>query len=87
MQGGATVILFAPEAVVQSNPALLQAAVSPDLGLVWSKDGVARLFNSQQPGALNLYKAPTSLVMVTADRFVFAYTEEIAGLQLLSGPC
>lgn len=63
-------MLFAPESVVQKNGAVLQGAVSPDLGLVWSKDGVSRLFGSQQADALNVYKAPSSLVLVTADRFV-----------------
>lgn len=69
VQGEATVVVFAPESVVQKNAALLKAAVSPDLGLVWSKDGVARLFACKDSGASNLYKAPTSVVLVTADRF------------------
>ena len=62
-------LVFAPEAVIQKNATLLKAAVSPDLGLVWSKDGVSRLFASKEFGASNLYKAPTSVVLVTADRF------------------
>lgn len=70
VQGGATVLVFAPESVIQKNATLLKAAVSPDLGLVWSKDGVARLFASKESGASNLYKAPASVVLVTADRFV-----------------
>jgi hypothetical protein len=68
VQGGSTVLLFAPESLVQNYPALLKAAVSPDLGIVWSKDGVARLFATHQPQAANLYKTPSSLVLVTADR-------------------
>ncbi|CAK9256200.1 unnamed protein product [Sphagnum jensenii] len=67
VQGGSTVLLFAPESLVQNYPALLKAAVSPDLGIVWSKDGVARLFATHQPQAANLYKTPSSLVLVTAD--------------------
>jgi len=67
VKGGSTIVLFAPESVVQKNGAVLQGAVSSDLGLVWSKDGVARLFGSQQADALNFYKAPSSLVLVTAD--------------------
>lgn len=70
VKGGSTIVLFAPESVVQKNGAVLQGAVSSDLGLVWNKDGVARLFGSQQADALNFYKAPSSLVLVTADRFV-----------------
>ncbi|CAK9216639.1 unnamed protein product [Sphagnum troendelagicum] len=50
------------------NPALLEAAVSSDLGIAWSKDSVAHLFASHMPQAANLYKTPSSLVLVTADR-------------------
>jgi len=70
VQGGATVVVFAPESVIQKNAGLLKAAVSPDLGLVWSKEGVARFFASKESGAPNLYQTPSSVVLVTADRFV-----------------
>jgi len=42
------------------NPTLLEAAVSSDLGIAWSKDGVAHLFASHMPQAANLYKTPSS---------------------------
>ena len=70
VKGWSTIVLFAPESVVQKNGAVLQGALSSDLGLVWTKDEVARLFGSQQADALSFYKAPSSLVLVTADRFV-----------------
>ena len=68
-------MVFAPESVIQKDAGLLNASVSPDLGLVWSKEGVARLFASKEVGAPNLYKAPSSVVLVTADRFaIFGLT-------------
>lgn len=70
VSGGATVVVFAPETVIQKNGGLLKSAISPDLGVIWSKEGVARLFASKEAGATNLYKTPTSVVLVTADRFV-----------------
>lgn len=62
-------MVFAPESVVQKNVGLLNASVSPDLGIVWSKEGVARLFATKELGAPNLYRAPSSVVLVTADRY------------------
>jgi hypothetical protein len=90
VQGGATVLVFAPESVIQKNATLLKTAVSPDLGLVWSKEGVARLFASKESGASNLYKAPASVVLVTVDSTgavpeISKVTPEKAGALFVAG--
>nr|PNR37393.1 hypothetical protein PHYPA_020502 [Physcomitrium patens] len=90
IQGGATVVVFAPESVIQKNAGVLKAAVSPDLGVVWSKEGVARLFASKDAGAPNLYKAPSSVVLVTADSSgaipeISKVTPEKAGALFVAG--
>jgi hypothetical protein len=90
VQGGATVVVFAPESVILKNAGLLKAAVSPDLGLVWSKEGVARLFASKESGAPNLYKTPSSVVLVTADSSgaapeISKVTPEKAGALFVAG--
>ncbi|KAG0617381.1 hypothetical protein M758_5G185700 [Ceratodon purpureus] len=90
VQGGATVVVFAPESVIQKNAGLLNASVSPDLGLVWTKEGVARLFASKEDGAPNLYKAPSSVVLVTADSTgavpeISKVTPEKAGALFVAG--
>jgi len=90
VQGGATVVVFAPETVIQKNGGLLKAAISPDLGVIWSKEGVARLFASKEAGATNLYKTPSSVVLVTADSSgavpeISKVTPEKAGALFVAG--
>ena len=55
LKGGLTIMMFAPKSVVQINSkqwCSSPGAISSDFGLEWSKDGVARLFDSQHADAL-----------------------------------
>eukprot|EP00249_Psilotum_nudum_P002467 c15522_g1_i1 orf=472-1827(-) len=67
VQGDSVILILSPENVVKSYPALLEASVTKDAGCAWSADGLATLFKSVDCRAPNLFKSPSSVVLITMD--------------------
>lgn len=68
VQGDSTVLLLAPESIVQGSPAVLEASVTTDANSSWSAPGgLATFFSPVDNQAPNLFQAPASFVLVTVD--------------------
>uniref|UniRef100_A0A0C9RXS9 phosphoenolpyruvate carboxykinase (ATP) n=1 Tax=Wollemia nobilis TaxID=56998 RepID=A0A0C9RXS9_9CONI len=67
VHGESVVLLIAPEKMVQNCTALHKFLVSKGPGVALCPDGVATLFQSKDSQAPNLFKLPSSVVMISAD--------------------
>ncbi|GLJ49018.1 hypothetical protein SUGI_1034110 [Cryptomeria japonica] len=67
VHGESVILLFAPEKMVQSSTALQKMLVSKGAGVALCSDGVATLFQTNDSKAPNLFKLPSSVVMLSAD--------------------
>ena len=65
--GESIVLLFASEKTVQSFPTLQKVLVSNGAGVVLGLDGVETIFKSKDSKAPNLFKFPSSIIMLAAD--------------------
>ena len=61
------VLLFASKKTVQSFPALQKFLVSNGAGVALGPDGVETIFKSKDSKAPNLFKFPSSMIMLAAD--------------------
>jgi len=67
VHGESIVLLFASEKTVQSCPDLHKVLVSNEAGVALGPDGVETFFKSKDSKAPNLFKLPSSIIMLAAD--------------------
>lgn len=67
VHGESIVLLFASEKTVQSCPDLHKVLVSNGAGVALGPDGVETFFKSKDSKAPNLFKLPSSIIMLAAD--------------------